>query len=85
VELNGRDYRLRLAYARLLSTAGRERQCLEQIDRALWLDSRLPPESVQHLKPAERRDLETLRARAQFLLGHEAGRGPTSAKTQASK
>jgi hypothetical protein len=74
VELNPMDGRLRMAYAHMLCDADRPRQCLEQIARAEWLDSRLPGDSVQHFRPAERRDLAALRARAVFLLTLEAKR-----------
>ncbi len=65
VELNPNDARLRLAYARMSTAAGRREQCLAQLRTAEAIEAQLFGESVEKFNPAERREIEKLRREAQ--------------------
>jgi hypothetical protein len=64
VELNPNDARLRVAYARMLLSAGRGGECAAQFDAAERIESQLLPGSIEKFKPLERREIEALRGEA---------------------
>ncbi|MDY6914338.1 MAG: O-antigen ligase family protein [Planctomycetota bacterium] len=66
-ELNPMDIRLRVAFARMLCSAGRAKQCLRELHAAEYVDRRLLTGSVEHFNPAEQAEIERLRARAKFM------------------
>jgi tetratricopeptide (TPR) repeat protein len=72
VGLNPSDVRFRVEYAQKLCGNDQPASCLEQIDRALWLNDQLLPDSIERLNPAELVELALLKARARCLLGQTA-------------
>jgi len=68
VELNPKDSRLRIDFARVLCGTQRLRECLRQLDEAARLDGTLAEESVAKLTPPELRRIAMLRARVRLLL-----------------
>lgn len=64
VKLNPMDFRLRIELAGMLCSAGRPRECLEQVRTAEQVESRLLSGSVEKFTPAERKQIEALRARS---------------------
>jgi hypothetical protein len=76
---NPMNARWRIEYARMLLTAGRAAECLEQVRRARYIDEHLPRAgrpggSVMQLTPAERSELERIEAKA---TAGGSGRTPT--------
>ena len=69
VEHNPMNARWRIEYARMLLTAGRASECIEQIRRARYIDEHLPRAgrpngSVMQLTPAELKELAQVEAAA---------------------
>lgn len=68
VQLDPRDSRLRLEAARAFCDTGRPRRALRQLEEAPRIDGQLPRDSMQRLRPHERRELGLLRDRATLLV-----------------
>ena len=67
------EMRIRLHYAERLCSAGRAKDCIEQIRQVEAIDSSLHADSVERLMPDERVELETLRARAEMVMARPRG------------
>ncbi|MHC4984043.1 MAG: O-antigen ligase family protein [Planctomycetota bacterium] len=64
VELDPKNARLRIEYARMLADTGRAGQCLAQLDQAERIDRAHYPDSTFRLSEAERREIRAIRKQA---------------------